>query len=79
MAVITAVEQNPYVRVNRRHPYHVICRIEREGVLHEYRSEGYYHHPGVEIGESVPVYLDRQNEKNYYVDVDSVAPAVIRH
>ena len=79
MATIAAIEQNPYVRVNRNHPYHVICRIERDGVIHEYRSEGFYHLPAVNIGDPVPVYLDRQNEKNYHVDVESIAPAVIRH
>ena len=78
IATVVGIEQNPYVRVNRHHPYPVICRIEREGVIHEYRSEGYYYHPGVNIGDPVPVYLDTQNEKNYYVDVDSIAPAVIR-
>ena len=79
MAVIAAIEQNPYVRVNRHHPYHVICRIERAGVIHEYRSEGFYHLPAVKTGQQVPVYLDRQNEKNYYVDVESIEPTVIRH
>lgn len=79
VATIVGIEQNPYVRVNRHHPYHVVCHIERGGVLHEYRSEGFYHHPGVNIGDPVPVYLDRQNDKNYYVDVESIAPAVVRH
>ena len=79
VATIVGVEQNPYVRVNRHHPYHVVCHIERGGVIHEYRSEGFYHHPGVNVGDPVPVYLDRQNDKNYYVDVESIAPAVIRH
>ncbi len=78
-ATVAAIEQNPYVRVNRHHPYHVICRIERAGVIHEYRSEGFYHLPAVSVGDPVPVYLDRQNEKNYYVDVDSIAPVIIRH
>lgn len=79
IATIVGIEQNPYVRVNRHHPYHVICHIERDGMLNEYHSEGFYRHPGVNIGDPVPVYLDRQNEKNYYVDVESIAPAVIRH
>lgn len=78
-AVIAAIEQNPYVRVNRHHPYHVICRIKRNGVIHEYRSESFYHLPAVNIGDAVPVYLDRQNEKNYYVAVESIEPEVIRH
>lgn len=79
VATIVGIEQNPYVRVNRHHPYHVVCHIERNGVIHEYRSEGFFHHPGVNVGDPVPVYLDRQNDKNYYVDVESIAPDVIHH
>ena len=79
LAKIVAIEQNPYVRVNRHHPYHVVCHIEKNGVIHEYRSEGLYHHPAVTIGDPVPVYLDRQNDKHYYVDVPSVEPEIIRH
>jgi len=79
MATIVAVEQNPFVRVNRHHPFHVICHIKRDGVMHEYRSEGLYHYPIVNIGDTVPVYLDRQNGKNYYVDVHSIMPDIIRH
>ncbi len=79
MATIAGIEQNPYVRINRQHPYHIICRIQRDGVIHEYRSEGFYHLPAVKIGDAVPVYLDRQNEGNYYVDVQSIEPDIIRH
>ncbi len=79
MATIAGIEQNPYVRINRQHPYHIICRIQRDGVIHEYRSEGFYHLPAVKIGDAVPVYLDRQNEGNYYVDVQSIEPDIVRH
>ena len=77
-AVIVDIKENPFIRINRHHPWHVICHINRDGVVHEYRSEGLYHHPDVNIGDSVPVYLDRQNEKNYYVDVDSIMLESIR-
>lgn len=79
MATVVSIEQNPYVRVNRQSPYFVICHIRRDGALHEYRSDSYYHHPGLNIGDQVPVYLDRREEKDYYVDVESVAPTIIRH
>lgn len=78
-ATVIAIQQNSYVRVNHQHPYHVICRITRDGVIHEYRSEGFCHHPGLNPGDPVSVYLDRQDEKNYYVDVESAAPTIIRH
>lgn len=79
MATVVAIERNPYVRINSRSPYIVICRIERDGALHEYRSDSLYHHPGLNPGDQVPVYLDRREEKAYYVDVASAAPTIIRH
>jgi len=78
-ATVVAIEQNPYVRVNRHSPYYVICRIERDGVLHEYRSESQFHYPSLQPGDPVAVYLDRRDEKLYYVDVDNASQPVIRH
>ena len=78
-AVVVGIEQNFYISVNHQHPYHVVCHINRNGELHEYRSEGLSRHPGIAPGDMVPVYIDRQDEKNYYVDVESIMPEIIRH
>ena len=79
MATVVFIEQNPYVRINRHSPYIVVCHINRDGVLHEYRSDSLYEYPGLNAGDQVPVYLDRRDEKEYYVDVESAAPTIIRH
>jgi len=76
---VTSTERVYNVRVNGRHPYRVIVRIERDGVLHEYRSDMLLHDPCLENGAEVPIYLDRYEEKKYFVDIDSVAREVIRH
>lgn len=79
MATIVAIEQNAYVRVNRQSPYYVVCRIERDGVLHEYRSDSQFHFPAVQPGDQVAVYLDHRDEKRYYVDLEGSSKTVVRH
>lgn len=79
LAEVLDVERVASVRVNSRHPYRVICRINREGVLHEYRSHMLMEHPGLKTGDPVTVYTDRQNDKHYWVDVESAMPPVDRH
>ena len=79
MATVVAIEQNTYVRVNRQSPYYVVCRIERDGVLHEYRSESQFHFPTLQSGDQVAVYLDRRDEKRYYVDLEGSSKPIIRH
>ena len=75
MATVVFIEQNPYVRITRHSPYIVVCHINREGVLHEYRSDSLYEYPGLNAGDQVSVYLDRRDEKEYYVE--SAAPTII--
>ncbi len=79
MADVTGLEWVTNVTVNGRHPCRVVCRIERGGVLHEYRSEALRFDPGLLPGMRVPVYLDPHDERRYYVDVESAAPPIVRH
>ena len=79
MASVMDTERVMTVRINGRNPFRVICRIERDGVLHEYRSEMCLENPGLLPGDPIPVYLDRQNDNRFYVDVESAIPPVIRH
>ena len=79
MAEVAGLEWQTNVRINGRCPCRVVCRIERNGVLHEYRSQALRFDPGLLPGSRVPVYLDPYDDKRYYVDVESAAPAVVRH
>lgn len=67
------------VTIGSRHPYVVVCRLERDGVLHEYKSEMLSQEPGLMPGDPVRVYLDRRDDNSYYVDVETAAPTIIRH
>ena len=79
MADVIDVEQVRSVQINGRCTYRVVCHIERNGVLHEYRSDLLRNNPALPAGSRVPVYLDRYDEKRYYVDVESVIPTIVRH
>lgn len=79
MADVIGTELQVNVRVNGRYPYRLVCRIERDGVLHEYRSDLLSVNPGLPPGSRVPVYLDRYDPHKYYVDVDSVMPTIVQH
>lgn len=78
-AQVVETERVYNVQINGRRPYRVICRTQRDGVLHEYRSEMLSADPGLMPGDDVRVYLDRRDDKRYYVDVESAAPTIIRH
>lgn len=78
-ATVVDTQRVLHVRINSRHPYRVICRIKRDGVLHEYRSSQLYEDPGLLPGDPITVYLDRRDDNRYYVDVESAAPSIIRH
>lgn len=67
------------VTIGNRHPYVVVCRLERDGALHEYKSEMLSQDPGLMPGDPVRVYLDRRDDNCYYVDVETAAPTIIRH
>ena len=78
-ATVVAIERNNHVRINSRCPYYVVCRFERDGVVHEYRSNSVLYIPALNYGDPVKVYLDRQDEKNYYVDIESAEHPIVRH
>ena len=79
MADVIGTELQVNVRVNGRYPYRLVCRIARDGVLHEYRSDLLPADPGLPPGSRVPVYLDRYDARKYYVDVESIMPTIVQH
>ena len=79
MADVIETERVMNIQINGRCPYRVVCHIKRDGVLHEYRSDLLRDNPALPAGSRVPVYLDRYDEKRYFVDVESVMPTIVRH
>lgn len=73
VAKVSDVELDLAVRVNRRHPFVIICEYEDiySGKIHVFRSNDIMGNPGDIIGESINVYVDNDDWNKYYVDTDS--------
>ena len=71
MARVVDIEKNRSLQVNGRYPWRLICQYEEGGVVYQCRSGNLWSYPNL-TGEMVPVYRERGNYKNYYVDVEAV-------
>lgn len=80
-AEVSHVEMNHSVLVNGQHPYKVICRYTDEyGTVHLFRSKDLFFDPeGILKDTMVKIYVEPGNMKHYYVDIDQILPAVVRH
>lgn len=69
------------VRMNYRHPYVVVCQYQdMEGNVHLFKSRYLYFNPEPLLKDRfVRVYVEAQNYKHYYVDIDEVLPNVVTH
>lgn len=70
-AVVSEVQQNLLVRVNRRHPFYLLCTAAnpRTGETMTFRSRDTMEDLSYLIGRSVRVFLDRNDYNNYYVEI----------
>lgn len=73
-AVVTGGRMNYNMRVNGRHPWKMECKYEDTytGATYLYSSYNIWKDPFLYIGQIVKVYVDRENPRKYYVDVDSL-------
>ena len=75
------IAANINVNVNGRYPYHIIVQyIDPHGVRHIFRSPGLriFRDPEL-LGKKVKVYVENDNFKHYYVDVDEILPKYVEH
>lgn len=82
LARIAGVQQRLNVNVNGTHPCVVECHYKNPdtGETHVFFSRYLYFDPSdMFISQEVPVYLDRMNEKNAFVDIGAVLPKVVLH
>ncbi len=71
-AVFREVEQNPYIQVNRRHPWRVVMAWTdpATGESHTFRSENLWQDPSDRLDPTlVRVFIERGNPRKYYVDL----------
>lgn len=81
MAEIVETKINYNVRINGKSPYVVECQYwDMAGNVHIFKSRCLYFNPeSLFKDRMVRVYVEGDNYKNYYVDIDEVLPRVIRH
>ena len=82
MAKIAGVQQRMNVNMHNTHPYVVECHYTDPGTgeVHVWYSRYLYFNPADMLtSDTVPVYIDRMDEKAYCVDVDAVLPNVVLH
>ena len=74
-AEVTGAIINYRVQVNRKNPYRLDCRYVDEftGVTYLYRSENVWDNPDQYIGLQVPVYVNPNKPKEYYVAIDDLS------
>lgn len=81
MAEIVETKINYNVRINGKSPYVVECQYrDMAGNVHIFKSRYLYFNPETLFQDRmVRVYVEGDNYKHYYVDIDEVLPRVIRH
>lgn len=73
-AVVIGGHMNYSVSVNGRHPWKLECQYEdiSQNATYLYSSYNIWQDPQLYVGQTVRVYIDRQNPKKYYVDVEKL-------
>lgn len=74
-ATVTGGQMNYSMSVNGRHPWKLECKYEDTytGATYLYSSYNIWKDPFLYMGQIVKVYVDRENPRKYYVDVDSLS------
>ena len=69
--------------VNGRHPFNIICSYSDpyDGKEYLYKSENIWFNPDVILSKKtirdIPVYIDKDNKKIYYVDIESISKDIV--
>lgn len=78
---VVDIAANINVNVNGRYPYYIIVQyIDPHGVRHIFKSPSLriFRDPEL-LGKKVKVYVENDNFKHYYVDVDEILPKYVEH
>lgn len=75
-ATVESINYNTSYSVNGQHPYVVYCtyRDEYRDVTYRFKSDNIWTNPQSVItsGSEIKIFVDRQNYKNYHVDIEGV-------
>lgn len=81
MAEFFDTQLNYHINVNGRHPYIARFRYQdAQGNVHIFKSRNLFINPETMIKDNmVKVYVDGDNYKYYYVDIDEIMPQIYEH
>ena len=75
-ATVESIEYNESISMNGKHPFVVYCtyRDDYKDVIYRFKSDNIWTNPEyvIQPGNEIKVFVDRQNYKNYHVDVESI-------
>lgn len=75
-ATVESIDYNTSYSVNGQHPYVVYCtyRDEYRDVTYRFKSDNIWTNPQsvITCGSEIKIFVDRQNYKNYHVDIEGV-------
>lgn len=66
-------DQNYNVRINHEHPYYIVCEARLpNGEIQTFKSRYITYVPDYIMGQSVNIYVNRNNYKKYFVDINKL-------
>ena len=73
-AKFVEVERRMNIQVNGVHPWRLVCQWQDPGSqeVHVFRSGNLWFDPSEYVSETVPVFVDRNDLRRYYVDLSSL-------
>ncbi len=76
-AKFISVKRNHHYEINGKNPYNIVCEYKAwDGKLYRFNSENIWYDPIIIINDynikSFPVYVDRNNYKKYYMDIELI-------
>lgn len=73
-AVVTGGQINYNMQINNRHPWKLECQYKDTftGAVYLFSSNNIWKDPFLYVDQTIKVYMDKENPRKYYVDVDSL-------
>ena len=80
-ATVESIQYNKNYTMNGQHPFIIYCtyKDDYKNIIYRFKSDNIWTNPEyfVQPGSEIKVFVDRQNYKNYHVDIESIMQAKI--
>jgi hypothetical protein len=73
-AKVVAIERRTNIRVGARSPWRIVAQWDDGGEVHVAHSANLWYDPTDHVGETIDVYVDRNNPRRAVVDTDALPP-----